>query len=118
MASNHPDARHSNLEARMKLKIAAALLLVISTTPASTESYEALVLKVDKALETTKVNSKEKEWALCLCDEGETLRASRGDCENALLQALKLLGEQVSTNAAVDQSSFLISAAMCGWRRT
>ena len=50
----------------MRLKIAAALLFVICTTPASAETCEALNLKVDKALETSKASKEQKEKALAI----------------------------------------------------
>ncbi len=76
----------------MRLKIAAAALFVMFATPASAETCEALLLKVDKAIEEAQASSETKDQAMRLRDEGERQRADGGDCP-ALRQALQLLGE-------------------------
>ena len=62
-------------------------------TPASAETCEALILKVDKAIEESQASSDVKDKAMRLRDEGEQQRATGGQCETPLLQALQMLGQ-------------------------
>jgi len=75
----------------MKLKIIMVSTFVMLATPAAAETCEALLLKVDAALEGSQVNSEKKEQAQKLRDEGTVQKKTGGDCETPLMEALQLL---------------------------
>lgn len=77
----------------MKLKIAAAALVLMFATPVSAETCEALILQVDKAIEESQAGSDVKDKAMRLRDEGEQQRETGGQCETPLMQALQLLSK-------------------------
>ena len=77
----------------MRTKLLAAVIFVALTAPASAETCEALILKVDKAIQESQAGSDVKDKAQRLRDEGEEQRATGGQCETPLMQALQLLGK-------------------------
>lgn len=69
----------------MRTKLLAAAIFVALTAPASAESCEALILKVDKAIEESQASSDVKDKAMRLRDEGEQQRVTGGQCETPLV---------------------------------
>ncbi len=76
----------------MRPKIPFAALILMLTSPVSAETCLALMMKVNRVLETTNASKETKDKAQHLRDEGKRQRADGGDCP-ALRQALQRLGK-------------------------
>ncbi len=74
-----------------KLAIAAAILALTSFS-AGAETCESLLLKVDKALEESKVSAEQKDKARKIRDQGIVQKNTGGDCQTPLAEALAMLG--------------------------